>query len=733
MSAQPQRPGRFYTRLNLALILLVGFFVAHAQIRDYDLWWHLAAGRWMVAHHALPRFDAFSFTSAGNEWIDLHWLFELILYGVFRLAGGEGLLALLTLIFLAALALVLLYGSRSGSLTAAVIGGLFMILVGHVNFVLRAHLLSIFFSVLMLNLLALYRRRQGLEIYLLAPVMLVWVNCHSLFAVGCVLMAAWGLGEFVDALRRRRLQAESAYLVRLALASCLAVAVCLLNPYGVEGFLFPLQVFTRISGEAALFQKYIIEFTPPFRIKIWVPALFFYKLSLALLGLVFLLRFSKVRTAEVLVSLCFGYLSYRAFRNLSLWAAVMGAVLGRNLGELIPQPRAGTRWAAVGFPLASLGLSIVLLAQAVIFAHPGLRQRVYGFYRFGLGFQPGYYPVRTTDFLEQHPIAGRGFNCLADGGYLLWRLFPERQVFFDGRLEVHDAAMFETYIRATRHPRFLETVLDRFHLQYALIRHDYPALIAGLAQNPKWAPVCLDQVSLLLVRRSPENQALIAQYGLDWKTLSLEQARSLVPSDSSRGDALETLGTFFERVGREDLTRTFYAEATEGGPGHGLADSFLGAQALAQGRLPEARVHLEAALAYLPENQRAAVQVSLAEIAERDADYPAAIRHLHRAVADQPDNCYWHERLGHDYLKAEAPKPAGAELQKSLRCPDPAPVRAKRWAAWAVAWAAQNQAAEAKQAAFHALFLDPTLQPARLLYQDLRQGERGTPAAPAGK
>jgi hypothetical protein len=122
MAAPSKLPPRFFPALNLTLILLAGFFLAHAQIRDFDLGWQLAAGRWIVAHHAVPHLDPFSFTSAGNEWIDLHWLFQLLVYAVFRLADAEGLVWLQTFFFLAALALVLNYGYRSGSATAASAG-----------------------------------------------------------------------------------------------------------------------------------------------------------------------------------------------------------------------------------------------------------------------------------------------------------------------------------------------------------------------------------------------------------------------------------------------------------------------------------------------------------------------------------------------------------------------------------------------------------------------------------
>jgi hypothetical protein len=50
---------------------------------DADVWWHLRAGQWILANDQVPRIDPFTFGSAGRPWIDLHWLFEVILAEVF--------------------------------------------------------------------------------------------------------------------------------------------------------------------------------------------------------------------------------------------------------------------------------------------------------------------------------------------------------------------------------------------------------------------------------------------------------------------------------------------------------------------------------------------------------------------------------------------------------------------------------------------------------------------------
>ncbi|HEX9105026.1 MAG TPA: hypothetical protein VF997_22600, partial [Polyangia bacterium] len=77
------------------------------QLSDPDPWWHLATGRWIVEHHAIPRVDPFSFTVAGAPWRAVDWLADLVLYGSFALAGNAGLGALTAL---AAFAMLLALG-----------------------------------------------------------------------------------------------------------------------------------------------------------------------------------------------------------------------------------------------------------------------------------------------------------------------------------------------------------------------------------------------------------------------------------------------------------------------------------------------------------------------------------------------------------------------------------------------------------------------------------------------
>ena len=67
-------------------------FFSYFPLTDGDIFWHLAAGREMIAHKHFLRVDPFSFTLQSPPWTDLHWLFQLIVYGLYTLGGYTALL-----------------------------------------------------------------------------------------------------------------------------------------------------------------------------------------------------------------------------------------------------------------------------------------------------------------------------------------------------------------------------------------------------------------------------------------------------------------------------------------------------------------------------------------------------------------------------------------------------------------------------------------------------------------
>jgi hypothetical protein len=71
----------------LVLLYSIPAFQAMLPIDDPDIWWHLRTGQWIVEHGRVPTEDPFSTYGMGKPWIAYSWLFEILVYLVFRNLG----------------------------------------------------------------------------------------------------------------------------------------------------------------------------------------------------------------------------------------------------------------------------------------------------------------------------------------------------------------------------------------------------------------------------------------------------------------------------------------------------------------------------------------------------------------------------------------------------------------------------------------------------------------------
>ncbi len=82
-----------------------------------DLYWHLSAGKYTLAHGGPPHTDFLSWPLAGADWVDFEWLPQVLYYLLHKLGGFRALFAfkvlLLSLLLLVFRAIVLLYGRRA--------------------------------------------------------------------------------------------------------------------------------------------------------------------------------------------------------------------------------------------------------------------------------------------------------------------------------------------------------------------------------------------------------------------------------------------------------------------------------------------------------------------------------------------------------------------------------------------------------------------------------------------
>lgn len=259
---RPSRTGAL-SGIWICSILALGILIILFSLRllsDPDLGFHLNSGRWIADHLAIPETDIATYTVPGNVYIDLHWLFQLFAYIVYLLTGYPGLSILVCFLVLSLFFLtgyrIRYTGANCYSMIPLILAAL---IIMEPRFMLRPELFTYLFFTLILIVLDQYSSGKRKRLYLLPVIMLFWCNMHSLFVLGFAVYGAYFISLWI---KKRRPD------LRLLTWILVAVAICLINPYGIDGFLFPFELLSRFSP-ANIFHSHIKEFQSLFMISDW--------------------------------------------------------------------------------------------------------------------------------------------------------------------------------------------------------------------------------------------------------------------------------------------------------------------------------------------------------------------------------------------------------------------------------------------------------------------------------
>lgn len=494
-------PPRWFGNVACTAVAVLAFLLGLHKLDDFDTWWHLAAGRWIATHHAIPATDTLSHTVRDHAWINLQWGFDLVLYAIHQLTGPGGLVVCGAMVFAIVAVLLLRLVSKSLGPHLASIVVLLGIVAAQERVTLRPELLSFFLLAAVMSVLEYGRSHNGRGWFLLVPLMVVWANVHSLFVIGGFAIVCAMIGQLSRPPRR------------LLLWGGIALVSVLINPFALQGVLFPLKLLSRIDSSAAVFQS-VGEFASPFDASAVGVSVTAFKVMLALgcVGTVAALisDFKKFNWGGLIFFIALVFLSASARRNIALFAIGGVPFIGECLGMVI---NARLRWSnrLGGVAAAAATVMSVLVGSTVVTG---------AFYRydnspqeFGIGVIEGAFPERAAAFAKAAQLPGKLYNDMASGGYLSWDDPVGDGVFVDGRLEVYDTTFITDFVTALATPARWQANADRFGVQTAIIFHRFEPdrmLVGRLSQDKAWTLVYVDEVAAVFVR-TEGNAAAIAR------------------------------------------------------------------------------------------------------------------------------------------------------------------------------------------------------------------------------
>jgi hypothetical protein len=485
-------PREFVTsRVTFRRVFPLAFFlmifalgVRQSAYIDPDLWWHLQTGQEIAVSKVIPHTDIFSFTKAGSEWVTHEWLSELLVYGIYRLSGWGGLLFIFSAVI--TLALYLCYRDCEGKPYVAAIAILLAAVASAPLFGIRPQMITFLLASIFITLLRRYSQNGASRpLWLMVPLMLLWVNLHAGYALGLALIGLFFISQALD---QEWLSLRPLLLVLIA-----CTAVIPLNPNGFRMFSYPVETLTS-PAMAALINEWA---SPDFHQITYLP------LALLLFTLLsgFALSPRKPRLGELFLLLITGFAALRSVRHIPIFALIAAPVIAEHAWAIVTERGLEKRLVA---PEAKAGIAALVFALLFPMAPASLvAVQVHHFATRQPEYEAKNYPRAAVDFLIAKQLPAPIYNRYGWGGYLIRRLYPDYRVFIDGRADVYgDAFMIEhtkTYDGQTR----WREPLDRLSINTVLISPDAP-LASLLRDDDAWNRVYEDSQAVIFTKKKAD-------------------------------------------------------------------------------------------------------------------------------------------------------------------------------------------------------------------------------------
>jgi hypothetical protein len=485
--------------LGLVLFLpaLICFF--RDALADPDVWWHLRAAQWILAHGDWPTTDHFASHGPPGPWTAYSWLAEMVLYGLYRAFGLRGLMLYTAALSVAIVAAFHGLLRRPGTDRRAAVVLTLVAVLGLITVQTpRPWLFSILLFVLQLDLLLTARRTGNRRLLLwLVPLFALWANVHIQFILGLVVLGVAVVEPLLVRLLPAEIADDSAGNIPVAwmlLVAVLSAAATLVNPYHYHLY----EVALQLVGQSRLWNLIDELAAMRFRsIENWV-------VLAVTVAAAFALGWRR-RQIPLLLILLLPLAVYSGFRSqrdvwfvLLVGLTVLAAALSKPIARKSITPPSWN-WAVAG----AVGLAVV--AGSLLLGESRLRRRV----------EEGF-PVHATRFLAEEPCGGPLFNPFDWGGYLIFHL-PQVSVSIDGRTMVHG----ET--RILRHAdtlRGLEGWQDDPQLAEArtVLLRRHAALASLLRLDDRFRLVYEDSVAVVFARKA-HSQTPVSALGphLEWR------------------------------------------------------------------------------------------------------------------------------------------------------------------------------------------------------------------------
>jgi hypothetical protein len=504
------RAGALLFAVLLGAILFVNLF---RPFGDPDFFWHLKTGEWIWQHRALPAEDPFAYTTpahpAGTALFILtsYWGSQ-VLYHLLHLEGGFPALLALRFAIAGLLVLAMYCQFRGNRLVFLSLLALALVVLGLFPLE-RPQAFSFVCFAALFSLLSSFRGSQEGEgrrppWYALPGLMIVWANLHGGFLLGQALILAFVALEGIKFLHPGLRPLTREGYRRLVVAGALGLGGSLCNPNTWHGLAFfaassPPDWWLNVEYQSTV---YVFRSLHSHRmIAYWL------LLLLALVG--FAARRDEPDLSVIAILAGLGLLSFMQTRYVPFFLVAAVPTAAANL----------SRWEARRWLAA--GLAGLAVCAGLFFTWKDRHKLLDA----GSGrWISAAMPAGEADFIVSNGLRGNMYNHWVWGGYLIWRLAPERKVFVDGRVldlgVLSTASSIDNAVRRkdTGAPAW-KTVFEKYGILYAVVPFvtfdgERLPLADALLKDPEWLPYASNPAAAVFVKDTAENGETIRRFDL---------------------------------------------------------------------------------------------------------------------------------------------------------------------------------------------------------------------------
>ncbi|MBX4181328.1 hypothetical protein KW807_00490 [Candidatus Parcubacteria bacterium] len=491
--------------------------------------------------------NVYSYTEPNQTFINHHWLYGVIIYPIFLISGWSGLSLFNILILLSAFSILFLTALKYAQFSVVALLSIPAVIILSERTGVRPEAFTYLFIAIFLFIFSKIEEKPHTNLlWWLIPLQVIWVNTHIFFFVGPALVGGYLLQQLIE-----RKDSISRRLEWLLLA---VVVACLLNPNGLSGALYPLNIFNsygvKVSENVTIpnFIRGATYFADP-AVAIFWPIATLLILGFVVLGYIYRKKKYQVSSFPsfyLLASLATILSSLLLLRAISLFSVILLIAGSVVLEKLIREKEEWRKFITYLLPIA-LSLALVLIVSHTSSAYRGL------------GLAPR--SEDSINFFKEHNLKGPILNDYDAGSYLLFYLYPDEKVFMDNRPEAFSTKFFEETVNPM--------VADEKVWQEMLKKYDFNVIFFGQydqgdnvrefiwrrVHDPEWVFVYVDQYNIILVRNLPRNMEVIQNAGI---TPENAPERLKYLTNSGDYEDMVTAADTFNLLGLTDLgTKVF--------------------------------------------------------------------------------------------------------------------------------------------------------------------------------